>query len=637
MENFLLGCCYYPEHWDKENLKSDIKKIKQLGFNCIRIGEFSWSLYEKEEGKYDFSFLGEAVKLAGELGLKVIVGTPTAAPPKWLIDKHPEVLCVNAEGVTMQHGARQHHNHTSPIYLQYCAKITTEMVKYFSRFPNVIGWQIDNEINCHRNESYSNADDIAFRVWLERKYGTIEKLNAAWGTCFWSLDFNDFSQVTCPRPHPAFKNPSYVTDYYLFLSDAAVDYAYLQTEIIRSIMPNAFITHNGYFQNIDYKKLTNKCLDFLSFDNYPSSREKQARGNGRSVAYRFAQTRACSKKFMILEQQAGPGGQLHYLHPTPLPGQLRLWTYQAIAHGAFGLIYFRYRTALFGAEQLWYGIYGHDGEENFRSCEIRQTAEELSRVGDLLAATENENEVAIFSNYHNACVDKVECFVENDSWNIFTALSKQNLHPDFIDENDDFDKYKVIILPHVTIANERLSQKIDAFCKNGGVAIISARSGVKDENAHYRPSTPPAVFRDVVGCKVEWFSSVVPYEKQSVSCDGNVYPVEDYCELLSPEKGEPVAFYTNGFLKDKPAVVKNGNAYYVGFYVREDASFYTDLVKRFVHCPTPVGEMVEQIRLGDYVMYLNHGDSPVSLCGYDHLKQTEFTSIPEFGVVLVKN
>ncbi len=383
VKEFLIGCCYYPEHWDENNMESDLLRIKDLGFNTVRMGEFSWSMYEKKEGEFDFSLLKKAVKSAQEQGLYVILGTPTAAPPKWLTDRYPEVLCKNADGVVMSHGSRQHHNHTSEVYLKYCARITEEMVKAFCGFENIIGWQIDNELNCHRNESCSESDDAAFRKWLEKKYLNIESLNAAWGARFWSLEYNHFTQIQCPRHTTTHKNPSLMTDYYLFLSDSVINYATIQAKIIKKYMPDAFITHNGYFGNVDYKKLTDKCLDLLSFDSYPMFFEKSGIAKGRQAEYRLAQTRGCSEQFLILEQQSGPGGQLSYLLPTPVPGQIRLWTYQSILHGAVGVLYFRYRTALYGAEQLWYGIYDHDGEENYRSREIRQITEEIKRIGHL--------------------------------------------------------------------------------------------------------------------------------------------------------------------------------------------------------------------------------------------------------------
>ena len=635
-ERFLFGCCYYPEHWENLNLRDDLARMKSLGFNTIRMGEFSWSMYEKEEGQYDFSFLGEAVRTAAEFGIDVILGTPTAAPPKWLIDKHPETLCVTANRLVMAHGSRQHHNHTSEVYLRYCAAITEAMVKYFADFPNVIGWQIDNELNCHRNASYSEADDKAFRIWLEKKYATIENLNRAWGNRFWSLEFNSFAQITCPRPTPTWRNPSWITDFYLFTSDGAVNFASIQAEIIRAYMPNAFITHNGYFEKLDYKKLTRECLDFLSYDSYPSAYARNAKGGDRDVAYKLALTHSCSEKFLVPEQQSGPGGQLSYMHATPRPGQIRLWTYQSIAYGAVGILYFRYRTALYGAEQLWYGVYDHDLEENLRSAEIREIGEELGRLGDLFLSQRQRIEVAIYKDYRNDCADLAEDFAENDCWHVFTALNRLNIHADFVDSKDDFTPYKVLVVPHVTVADEALAEKIRLFTEGGGIAIISARSGSKDENGHYRPTKAPCVFRELAGCRVDWFTAMPHYQTQSVDLNGKRYAVDTYYEMLTPEAGEAIAAYTEDYCRDKPAVVKNGNVYYVGFYCKQAPDLYADIIRQHVTCRPPIAPQVEEFILGDFTLYLNYGDEEVPLAGYDLLKERAFDVIPPYGVVLVR-
>ena len=636
INQFLIGCCYYPEHWDESSMEFDINRIKALGFNTIRMGEFSWSLYEGKEGKYDFSLLLKAVTLADKAGLNVIMGTPTAAPPKWLTDRYPEVLCTNANGVTMQHGSRQHHNHTSEIYLKYCAAITEAMLKAFRHCKNIIGWQIDNEINCHRNESFSNSDDLSFQKWLKEKYGTIDELNRAWGTNFWSLDFNDFSQIQCQRTTTTYRNPSLMTDYYLFLSDTVVNYASIQTKIIRKYMPHTFITHNGWFQNIDYKKFTDQCLDLLSYDSYPAFRERSSIGSGRNVEYLLSLTRGCSNKYLILEQQSGPGGQLSYLLPTPLPGQIRLWTYQSIAHGAVGVLYFRYRTALYGAEQLWYGIYDHDGKENHRSREVRQIAQEINRLGHLFLQERLQPQVAIYNDYHNICCNKIESVFKTDSWEIFTALNSRNIHPDFISTPEQIDKYKVVIFPHTAIADEALCHTIKQFTDNGGIAILSSRSGTKDANAHYRPETAPGVFRNLAGCRVDWFTSIPDHSPQAVQMNDKIYQIDTYYELLETEGADVIATYTNGFGSNKPAIVKQGNVYYLGFYCHGSAEIYYDIIRNHLDVQEPIHKSLEEVVLGNYKMYLNHGDEAIALTGYDLLQETEFQQIPPYGVTLIK-
>jgi len=406
--------------------------------------------------------------------------------------------------------------------------------------------------------------------------------------------------------------------------------------MIRQYYPDAFITHNGYFNNLDYQKLTRECLDFLSYDSYPAFQEKKGKGLGRNQAYKLSRTRGCSDPFMIMEQQAGPGGQLSYQLPTPLPGQIRLWTYQSIGHGATGVIYFRYRTALFGAEQLWYGIFDHDEEENERSREIRQVAEELSRLGDLFLQERLHNQVGIYQDYHNQCADQAESFAGNDQWEIFMALNRRNLQADFVYDPSEFEKYKVMILPHITVADETLVRAVEDYAKKGGVVILSARSGVKDRNVQYYPVTPPCGFRKLAGCRVDWFTMPGDQEKQQIRCMNKTYRVDGYYERLGLENGECFASYTEGYCQGKPAIVKNGNVYYVGFYCRQDAHLYADLAAQYVKTRDPIDQDVEQLALGSHLLLLNHSDREIPYACYDHITQSELNALPPYGVALVK-
>ena len=401
-------------------------------------------------------------------------------------------------------------------------------------------------------------------------------------------------------------------------------------------MPDAFITHNGLFENIDYKKLTDECLDILGYDSYPGFREQNGIGMGRSSSFKLARTRGCSEKFLILEQQSGPGGQLSYLMPTPLPGQIRLWTYQSIAYGAVGVLYFRYRTALFGAEQLWYGIYDHDGEENYRSREIRQITEEISRVGHVFLQERQQNQVAIYYDYNNICCGKAEPFFGDEIWEIYNDLNCKNVQVDFVYTTDKLSEYKAVIFPHVAVADEALAEEIETFSRNGGIAILSSRSGIKDKNAQYRPIKYPGVFRKTAGCRVDWFTSLPQHLSQHVKMNGKTYSVDKYYEMLEVEGGEEIASYTEGFCKNKPAVIKNGNVYYLGFYSTKSPEIYYDILKEHLMLKESIDANLEEIHIGNYKMYLNHGDYPIKISGYDLLKEQEFESILPYGVVLVK-
>ncbi len=641
-EKFLIGCCYYPEHWNADEMKTDIENIKNMGFNVIRMGEFSWSMYEKNEGEYDFSLLKSAVELAKNNGLYVILGTPTATPPKWLVDKYPEVLYVDENLNVMHHGSRQYHNHTSEVYRDYCGKIVRKMAEAFKDCDNVIGWQIDNELNCHRNLSYAQSDNIAFRKWLKKKYETIERLNESWGTRFWSLEFNDFSQITCPYPTTTHKNPGWYVDFLLFSSDSVIDYAKIQYDILKEVTPDKFITHNGIFDNLDYDKFTHETVDFMSYDSYPSFTEQNEKMGGRQRGYKLSKVRGLSNDFLILEQQSGPGGQLKYLLPTPEPGQIRLWTYQSIAHGAKGVLYFRWRTAIYGAEQLWYGIYDYDGEENYRSREIREIAKEINENADLLLKLKTVNDVAILYDYHNSCNNSIESFAGDDTDTIYNYLNSRNIKCDFIYNLDCLENsaYKIVIVPHLTIATKDMADKLQSFADRGGIVIISARSGVKDINNQYYRQTAPGVFRNLIGAKVEWFTELPSHLQQEIEFNGKTVKPAVYFEVLRPDLAEAVGVYKNRFCKDMPAFVENKNVYYLGTYFnKENAFVYEEIIKKHIDVPFyGIASCIEVFNYTDYTLLLNYSDERVELPHkmYDILTKTENFSIAPYGVILAK-
>lgn len=620
-DEFLFGVCYYPEHWEKSDVRRDFSMMKQLGFNVVRMGEFSWSKYEINEGEFDFTFLQEAVELCAEFDLLVILGTPTAAPPVWLSQKHPEILYVDSNGATMRHGSRQHHNHTAKIYLEYVSRIVTKMAETFAGYENVIGWQIDNELNCHRNKGFAESDNTSFQEWLKDRYGTIENLNSVWGNVFWSLEFNDFSQITTPVLTTTHKNPTWLLDYYRFISDSVINYSACQYSILKAITPDKFITHNGMFDNIDYSKLARASLEFLSYDSYPAFGEREKRGMGRDWSRKLSRVRGVSQKFLILEQQSGPGGQLNYLLPTPEPGQIRLWTYQSIAHGAAGVLYFRWRTAPFGAEQLWHGILDYDSLPNMRYEEIAKISSELKKVANIFRTAHVENKVAIYTDYDNQSNLQIESFTKNDEREIYSAFNKMHIGVDFIYDLLNINQYKVIILPHISIATEKMASILKQYVNDGGVVVFGARNGMKDLNNHYYKEKAPGVFGEMAGITVEWFTTLPEYYEQYIDFECYSIKTERYIEVLKCEKDvEVLATYRYRHYKEKPAVVKRGLGkgvvYYFGAYFTDElAERLAGITKEYIQheifdC---LPEYIEVSRLisgnKTYCLLLNYNDT----------------------------
>ena len=645
-KDFLYGVCYYPDHWEPEELEQDVKDIKNAGFNVIRTGEFSWSQYEPEEGVYNFGFLHQAMDMLNKYGIKVILGTPTAGPPLWMTQKYPEILCVDENGKQAIHGSRQHHNHTSPKYLEFCRRITERMADEFKDYPNLIGWQIDNELHCHRNKSFAESDDIAFRKWLKDRYGTIEKLNEVWGTVFWSLEFRSFDDVFCPRATVTHRSPEWQYDFLLFTSDAAVRYAKLQYEILKKKTPDKFVTHNALFGNLDYHKLTGEALDFLNYDSYPMFNEGAVQGASRGDTYKLSKVRCESPYFMVAEQQAGPGGQMSYMLATPEPGQIRLWAYQSVAHGARSIIYFRYRTDNKGQEQLWYGYYDHATAENYRTREIRKVGEELRRLGPILFHQDYQAKVAVYASYENVCSEAIETFVSTDDWHVMNALNRAHIGCDFLRDIDRIGEYQVVIAPHASVMSEADAEKFKAYAKAGGTVIFSARSGIKDEHNNYYRMEYPSVLTSSVGATVEWFTVMRPFVEQKIEMNGKIYPVKQYMEVLKTAGAKTVARYTDRFCAGKSAVTKNkvgkGWVYYVGTFVDADtADLYTELVREYVpSCAPKLSPEVEAVELTDYLVLLNYRDFPVEIPYEERVDiitgKAAGKEIPPYGVYIIK-
>ncbi|MBE5858115.1 MAG: DUF4434 domain-containing protein, partial [Lachnospiraceae bacterium] len=353
-----LGTCYYPEHWDKSLWREDLERMQKVGIKTIRIAEFAWSKVEPTEGSFTYEFFDEFLDIADEMNMRVIMGTPTATPPAWLTSKYPDALNARKDGTLFRHGMRRHYNYNSENYKRLSSIIVEKFAKHYGKRKCVIGWQIDNEINCEIAEFYSESDDMAFNQFLQDKYKTLDALNDAWGTVFWNQTYTEWEQVHIPRTTvQGTVNPHQTLDYYRFISDSACKWVKMQADIIRKYKKEEdFVTTNGIFGHVDYRRMRDESLDFITYDSYPNFAyildgydKDDSSFRDRKWSRNLTETRAISPIFGIMEQQSGANGwNTGMAAPTPRPGQITLWTMQSIAHGADFISYFRWRTAIFG-------------------------------------------------------------------------------------------------------------------------------------------------------------------------------------------------------------------------------------------------------------------------------------------------
>jgi len=519
-----LGVCYYPEHWPEALWEDDFRRMRELHMSVIRVGEFAWSIFEPEEGEFRFDLFDRALDLAHKCGLQVIMGTPTATPPAWLTQRYPEVLNVSQDGVTYQHGARRHYNYSSPKYRELCARITRELAEHYKDHPAIIGWQIDNELNCEINVFYAEADHRAFREWLRARYGTLDALNQAWGTVFWNQTYTAWEQVHLVRPTVSDSpNPHQALDEKRFISDNAISFAKIQTDIIRELAPNQWITTNGLFGHLDSHEMTDQLLDFFSYDSYPQfstifpgSEENPLLD--RAWSLHLSGSRSISANFCVMEQQSGPGGWVNRIEmASPRPGQMRLWTYQSILHGADMLLYFRWRTATVGTEIYWHGLNDYHNRANRRIQEAGQVGRELAVVGEALAGTKFQADVALVRDYDNLWDGELDRWhgplsgVSERAW--FKQLQAQHIPVDVLYMRShttvaDLLRYRMLIYPHAAIMTADTAELLAKFAEQGGTVIFGARTGYKNKQGHCLMAPMPGPVASLCGVTVEDFTLI---------------------------------------------------------------------------------------------------------------------------------
>ena len=571
-----LGTCYYPEHWDKSMWKDDLRRMKENGITTVRIAEFAWNKIEPQEGVYTYEFFDLFLEMAHEQNIQVIFGTPTAAPPAWLAEKYPEILNCRKDGVHFRHGMRRHYNYNSPVYQQYCANIVEKVATHYGLHPAIIGWQIDNELNCEINEFYSESDTLAFREFLKKKYQTLDNLNQAWGTVFWNQTYISWNEIFVPRVTVQNSaNPHLMLDYRRFISESTIQFCKMQCDIIRKYKkPNDFITTNGIFDNLDNHRMMDECLDVYTYDSYPNfafgldEKTCHDKMKDRKWSRNLMEVRSVCPHFGIMEQQSGANGwDTRMETPAPKPGQMMLWTMQSIAHGADYISYFRWRTCRFGTEMYWHGILNYDNRDNRRLAEVQRIWERVQKLEGVAGAV-YEAKVGLLRDYDNrwdAATDRWhERIVQVSEKAIFEAaqLTHTPLDSVYLTELTDIEdlcKYTLLFYPHPLIADEKTGELLKAYVQQGGILILGARSGQKNRNGHCVDIPMPGIFAELTGTYVDDFTfKGVGDDEVLLKWKDEMFSAGIFQDLLSVQdsKTTVLASYENTYFAKAPALVE---------------------------------------------------------------------------------
>lgn len=628
-DEFYYGVCYYPEHWSPDRHASDIRRIKECGFNFVRMGEGAWGYWEPEEGKYQFELFDHVIDLCREHGIKVILGTPTYCAPAWVSHRYPEVLRWDFRRMPMAHGSRRNFNYTSPKYRELSDRICKALAEHYAREPQVIGWQLDNEFNCHMDVSYAPSDTIAFRAWLQDKYKTLDRLNAAWGTAFWSQQYDAWDQIDLPHPTPTFANPTQLLDETRFISDCVVRFARRQAEILHEHNKRWQITHNGLFGNVNGPALAAE-LDFFSHDQYPLFYS-----DWWEPAANLVQARSLSFPYAILEQQSGAGGQMTYLQRTPRPGEMRLWAWQSIAHGAKLFSFFRWRTCPYGSEQHWHGLLDQDDRDNRRIAEAKEVAQELKKLPKDFHDAPPARAVAVLREFDNEANDRrVNTYTkdgQHEQWSWLAECARRHVPADFVWPESDWKGYRLLIAPHLRLMTKKLAMRLKGFVESGGVLVLGAQSGLNDENVHVIEKPLPGLLRQLAGIEVEeWTTLPNKATRDALLADGTMLTFSAFVERLRPRGATPIVHWKgdDALLLDGPAVTVNrigkGAVFYIGGYCAPESvgRLLPVLLKEAGVGPVasagPEVEIIERVAgRRRYMVCLNHSGSSQRVSGID--------------------
>jgi beta-galactosidase len=569
-----LGVCYYPEQWDSSRWRDDARRMAAMGLKLVRIAEFAWARMEPREGEFEWAWLDEAVDTLAGAGLEVVLGTPTAAPPRWLTERYPEVLAVDAQGRPRAAGSRRHVCFSSDKYVAASLTIVEAMARRYGHHPAVVGWQTDNEYGCHDTiHSYSPNALARFRNWLQRRYGDIATLNERWGNVFWSMGCDSFEQVGLPVGLPAQANPIHALDWRRFASDEVLRFNRLQADVLRAHSPGRTILHNfmGFFGEFDHHAM-GRDLDMATWDSYPlghtdstafippPERLRWARsGHPDIAAFHHDLYRNVGRgRFGVMEQQAGPVNWAPW-NPVPQPGQVRAWTLEAFAHGAEFVSYFRWRQLPYAQEQMHSGLHDSDdrvaagGAEAARVAdELRELPAEATRLAPVALVLDYASHWMVETQRHGA-----DAAYFGEAFALYGAARRLGLDVDIVGPDAPLDGCALVLLPALLAADAALAQRL-AQCP--AQVVIGARSGSKTQDFRIADGLPPGPLAPLAGLRVRSVESLRPGLEVALSGHGLAGRASAWREQVEAEPGTEVLAR---FEDDTPAILRRGRARYL--------------------------------------------------------------------------
>lgn len=644
VKKILYGGDYNPEQWPEETWEEDMRLLKLAHIDVVTLNVFSWAALQPDEETYCFDKLDKIMETVTKHGMKICLATATGAHPAWMARKHPDILRTEFNGMKRKFGSRHNSCPNSPTYHKYATALATKLAERYKSYDNIVAWHISNEFG---GECYCENCEKAFRKWLQKKYKTIDAVNEAWDTAFWGHTFYDFDDIVVPNMlsehfaenHTTFQGIS--LDYRRFNSESILNCYRMEYDAIHAITPEIPITTNlmGNYQPLDYQMWA-KYMDFISWDNYPSN---EAPYEETAMKHDLMRGLKQGKPFALMEQTPSVTNWLPY-NALKRPGVMRLWSYQAVAHGADTVMFFQMKRSIGACEKYHGAVIDHAGHENTRVFrEITELGAELDKLGALTLGGRTDSKVAIVFDWDNwwatdySAGPSVNLHYCDEILNYYKALNDQNISVDIISVEDDLSAYSLVIAPVLYMVKPGYDEKIRTFVKEGGSFVTTFFSGYVDDHDLVTVGGYPGKLRDILGIWVEEEDALPEETENSFTYGGVTYPAVLICDLLHTEGAEALCSYEQDFYAGMPALTCNcfgkGKAYYVA--TRSNGEFYRNFIGQI--CKEagiePVMDSPDSVEItrrinknGTFLFILNHDmqshDITLPLGGKDILTDT---------------
>ena len=663
VNKIVYGGDYNPEQWPEEIWADDMRLLKEANIDIVTLNVFSWAALQPSEETYDFSKLDKIMEMVRDNGLQVCLATSTGAHPAWMAKKYPDILRTEFNGLKRKFGGRHNSCPNSPTYEKYSVRLAQKIAERYRDYNNIVAWHISNEFG---GECYCENCEKAFRVWLKKKYQTIENVNRAWNTAFWGHTFYDWDEIVLPNllsehfEQDRSQFQGITVDYKRFNSESILECYKREYDALKAITPDIPITTNlmGFYKPLDYKMWA-KYMDVVSWDNYPSNEDSPAQ-----IAMSHDLMRGINggEPFLLMEQTPCVTNWLPY-NALKRPGVMRLWSYQAVAHGSDSVMFFQMRRTVGACEKLHGAVIDHVGTNETRVFrEVKALGAELKELGEQTLGAVTDAKAVIYFDWDNwwaiECSAGPNCDLKykDEIYNYYQALYKLNIPVDIVGPEDDLGKYQLLIAPILYMTKTGYDEKIRTFVKNGGTFVTTFFSGIADEHDLIVTGGYPGKLRDIMGIWVEESDALPSGAENHFTYRGKAYPAKLLCDLSHLEGAEALSVYEEDFYAQMPAITKNqfgdGRAYYVA--TRSNEEFYQTLMADICEECGVESLLAPQENLevtmrrnenGRFLFLLNHADreqeTVMTEAGCGLLEKQEYAagdvvSVPAKGVQIIR-